>query len=464
MTTRKAVLFFLLLTATKVLGSDDFQREKQLLAAAKAGDLQAQFALGELYVHSRQLALQNPRKAEEWLTAAAKRDHLPAIMSLLALYQKADLGADDELRLSWLSRAADLGEVTACYQLGQMYWEGPRGVKRDRSRGLELIRQAASRGEIEALVFLADESLKGIGLLRHEDNARSLLQLAAQRGSLTAAIYLKQFDPSWQRLPDLPLAVRSLEKAAKGGDAHSMLLLGRAYETGTGVTSSISGTESMVLGFAQARSWYEKSAVAGSAEAHARLGVLNTLGIDAPANLAAASKNFRAAADMNNALGQLNLAVLLLRRQAKDNDPEKPRRLLEQASRENPNAAFEYAMLFYEGNLVGKDVARAAEIFLSAAKAGNASALTNLGVIAINGELGQADLVSATQWWQLAADAGSRDAQSFLQRTAGRLTPEQRDAATRAVRTWRETRAAEFLAQLPPMDIRGERNAGAKDK
>lgn len=448
-------LLLMLLSAAKAFGADDFQREKQLLPAAEAGDLQAQFALGELYMHSRQLALQQPRKAEEWLTAAAKRDYLPAIMSLLALYQKADLGADQELRLSWLSRAADLGEVSACYQLGQMYWEGPRGMKRDRPRGLDLIRRAASLGEIEALVFLANQSLDGTGMIRNETNARSLLQLAADRGSLTATIYLQQFDPKWRRLPDLPIAVRGLEKNAKNGDAQSMLLLGRAHETGTGVTASIGGTESMAIGFTKARSWYEKAAAAGSAEALARLGVLNTLGIDAPANLTAAAKCFRDAAAKGNALGQLNLAVLLLRGQAKDADPEKPRQLLEQAHRANANAAFEYGMLFYEGHLVAKDIARAAEIFLLAANAGNPSALTNLGVIAFNGELGKADLVTATQWWQLAAEAGSRDALRFLQRTSGRLTSDQREAAAKGVRAWREKRAAELLAQIPAMEIRG---------
>jgi TPR repeat protein len=449
-----AALAAIALALATAAAADDTAERDRLLPRAKAGDAAAQFNLGQLHRYSSEMRLRKPQDAETWLLAAAKQDHLPAILSLVELYQQHDLGADPAMVAGWMARAADLGDVGSRHRLGVLLWSGPRGVATDRPRALTLLRSAAAAGENDALVFLANESLEGAGARRDPAVARDLLALAAGEGSMPAAIFLQVFDPQWHRLPKLPLAVRSLETAAKSGDAAAMLLLGRAHETGTGVRAAAAGEGTLASSLAEARRWYRRAADAGSAEAEARLGVLVARGTDGPADRAAALQLFQSAAAKGDALGQLNFAVMLLQGLASDPDPRRPVELLTAASARRADARFELGMLHYEGNLVAKDLARARELFLQAARDRNAKAMANLGVIAYNGELGPADRAEADQWWRLAAANGSSDAQRFLRATSARLSPAVGAASAARTKEWEDGIAAARLARIPEVVLR----------
>ena len=52
---------------------------------------------------------------------------------------------DYDASVSWFSRAADLGEAEAQYNLGTMFLSGV-GVARDRERARECFRRAAEQG------------------------------------------------------------------------------------------------------------------------------------------------------------------------------------------------------------------------------------------------------------------------------------------------------------------------------
>lgn len=449
----KAVLAALALTAITVVADETAERDR-LLPRAKAGDAAAQFNLGQLHRYSGEMRLRNPQDAETWLLAAAKQDHLPAILSLIELYQQHDLGDDPAMVAGWMGRAADLGDIGSRHRLGVLLWSGDRGVAKDRPRALTLLRSAAAAGENDALVFLANECLEGAGARRDPAVARELLALAAEQGNIPAAIFLQVFDPQWHRLPKLPLAVRSLEAAAKSGDAVAMRLLGRAHETGTGVRAAAVGEGTLSSAHAEARKWYRLAADAGEAEAESRLGVLVARGTDGAADRPAALRLLQSAAAEGDALGQLNYAVMLLQGLASDPDPHRPVELLTAASGRRADAAFELGMLHYEGNLVPKDVARARELFLQAARGGSASAMANLGVIAHNGEFGPADRAEADHWWRLAEGHGSAEARRFLRATSAGLTPAQSAASAARTREWNDANAAARMARIPGVALR----------
>lgn len=446
--------FAILAALSATVFADDKALFDRLLPLAEAGDAQAQYELAQLYRYSTEARFLNPKRAEDWLIAASKQDHLPAIVGLLELYQGADFGAHPTQILELLERAATLGDIGSMHKAGMLLWQGDRNMRPDRPRALKFLRAAAGAGETEAIMFLANECLEGAGALRDEATARKLLEAAASEGNVAAAIYLHQFTSKWYRLPRLRLAVRSLEKLAKNGDAQAMLLLGRAHETGTGIRDAMPGEGSVAAGFADAQLWYQKAALAGNAEAEARLGVLYSNGVTASRNPKAALACFVNASAKGNSLGQLNLAVSILRGEHKDPNPLKALELLTAAAATNTDAAFELGMLYYEGNGVTKDIARAHELFLKAAGGNNPNAMVNLGVIAYNGEIGAGDRALADHWWRLAAARGSPDAQRFLKATAQKLTPAEIAASAAHTKAWSAAHAEKRLAKIPAIALR----------
>ena len=111
-------------------------------------------------------------------------------------------------------------------------------------------------------------------------------------------------------------------------------------------------------------------------------------------------------------------------------------------------------MLHYEGHLTAKDMTRAQELFLQAARGGNANAMVNLGVIAYNGETGTRDRAEANHWWQLAAERGSADAARFLAATSNKLSAEELAKSSAQSAAWKASLAQARLATLPSIALR----------
>lgn len=70
--------------------------------------------------------------------------------------------------------------------------------------------------------------------------------------------------------------------------------------------------------------------------------------------------------------------------------------------------------MYYDGEGVEQDYAKAAEWFALAAEQGEIEAQYTLGYIYLNGEGVEQDLDKAVEYYQLAADQGSEDADAKL--------------------------------------------------
>jgi uncharacterized protein len=124
---------------------------KALIAKAEAGDLEAQFRVGNAYDFGKG-APRDRDEAVKWYTMAAERNHSEAQNSLGSIFQEQKNYA---LALKWYERASLEGHALATNSLAYLYDLG-LGVPQDRRRGFELYSRAADLGWAEAMWNIAN--------------------------------------------------------------------------------------------------------------------------------------------------------------------------------------------------------------------------------------------------------------------------------------------------------------------
>ncbi|WP_158089671.1 tetratricopeptide repeat protein [Magnetofaba australis] len=118
------------------------------LQAAKAGDAQAQFQVGEIYLTGPEP--QHLVEAAQWFHKAAEQGHAAAQASLGVLYY-AGVGVkeDNAEAVKWFQEAAVKHHADAQYHLGLMYEQGS-GIKANLERALKWYDYAAGQGHVAA--------------------------------------------------------------------------------------------------------------------------------------------------------------------------------------------------------------------------------------------------------------------------------------------------------------------------
>lgn len=124
---------------------------QDMKAKADAGDPQAQFTLGSLYDSGRGGVRRSGTEAEKWYRRAAEAGHAEAQNSLGSGLQAARRYAEAR---EWYEKAAAQNHDLALNSLGYLYDEG-LGVTQDRRKGFEYYTRAANLGEPEAMWNIA---------------------------------------------------------------------------------------------------------------------------------------------------------------------------------------------------------------------------------------------------------------------------------------------------------------------
>ena len=109
---------------------------KALEKSAKAGDVEAQFTVGNAYLTGDGVK-QNLKKATQWLFKAAQAGQADAIKALCTYYSDA------------LEQVATAGNADAQFALANFYETG-NGVAQNQAKALELYGSAAAQGNAEA--------------------------------------------------------------------------------------------------------------------------------------------------------------------------------------------------------------------------------------------------------------------------------------------------------------------------
>lgn len=149
--------------------------------AARAGDTEAAFQLGEMLRIGVIGVEPAPGRAWPWYKLAAQRRHAGAALVLGMLYKNGDgVPRDDAQGAHWLTIASDLGNAHAMFLLSNAYREG-RGVPPDAARARQLLEEAAEHEYPPAVQELAMTVQTGDALSpKDELRAGHLLQEASE--------------------------------------------------------------------------------------------------------------------------------------------------------------------------------------------------------------------------------------------------------------------------------------------
>ncbi len=225
----------------------------------------------------------------------------------------------------------------------------------------------ASRGDVDAQLSVALMYASGEGVSKDIKEAAKWFRAAAEQGNVLAQFNLGEMYAKGNGLPqNYHEAAAWYLKAAEQGNVAAKFNLGLMYGNGQGVRYDPN----------KAEKWLTEAAEQGDAKMQFALGKMYARGVEVPYDAKNAEKWLREAAGQGDA-----------------------------------NMQFFVGQLYRDlGELVVQDREEAASWFHKAAEQGHAMAKLNLGVMYLNGEGIQVDMVQAYKWLYLAAISGNEEA------------------------------------------------------
>lgn len=422
---RRVVLALCLLGVTDAVLASTSRLEAGLQAYDR-GELKTAFSILEdlaLDADSEALAVagymlekgqgtdKDPEEAMRFYKAGAIRDH-PRCQALLGqAYETGLVGPPDlVLALQWYERAVEAGDNAARIRLARMYLEG-RGVRADRGRGLDLLREGAENGNLNSQVTLAEvvEQLREQG---REDELVRWFERDAEAGDANAQAQLAYMYQTGRGIPpDSAKAYHWALQAALQDHPNAEARLGYLYQTGTGIEQD----------FGEALAWYEKAAEKEEAVALNNLGYMHLKGLGVTPDSQRAAKYYARAARQGNAFAQANLGNLYWSGQHQQDDSEDSvntaLRWFRRAAEEGlAHARTSLGYAYQTGRGVTRDYAAAARWYSMASAQGDAVAQGNLAYLYQNGLGVESDAGRALSLFRAAAAGGY----GYAQRNLGR--------------------------------------------
>ena len=118
---------------------------------ANEGDPECQYSVGQGYDHGLDGLPKSTAEAKRWYLAAAEQGHAIAEFSLATMSRKE--GNDVDF-LRYLRGSASKGYDLACYNLGEHYYYGERGLQESAEEAIRVATTAAERGHTKSMGLL----------------------------------------------------------------------------------------------------------------------------------------------------------------------------------------------------------------------------------------------------------------------------------------------------------------------
>jgi len=183
--------------------------------------------------------------------------------------------------------------------------------------------------------------------------------------------------------------------------------LGEMSEAGTGIPQN----------YWTARSWYQKAADVGHADAMGNLGALLERGLGGPQNLEMAREWYVKGTALNGRIAMHNLGLMFENGRGAAKDLAQAKFWYERAAAlKYPPALNDLGRLYLMGLGVPKSYPLAKASFEQAANLGNAAAMNNLGMLYLNGRGVRRDISVARTWLEKSATLNDAQARDNLKR------------------------------------------------
>lgn len=204
---------------------DPEQAVAWIVKAADAGNAAAQYALGKFY-RDGEYVQRDIAKALELFTLSAEQKNEYAAYQLGRLYLAGeDIPKDMAAAVKWLTFSSDLGNQYAQYALAKLYLAG-EDVPQDISRAVELFTQSANQKNEYAEYQLGKLYLAGEHLPKDVDTAIRWLTEAAEQNNQFAQYVLGKLYLCGHDVPhDREKAVMFLQASAAQGNIYAQFFL-----------------------------------------------------------------------------------------------------------------------------------------------------------------------------------------------------------------------------------------------
>ncbi len=378
--------------------------EQWMHRAAEQGLVEAEYDLGYLLENEfdksgHQVA--NFQVASEWFRKAADHGSVKAMFELAELYHYGKLGDDQRTNcIPWYLKAAAQGNVEAKAEIGELPRYYPNSELLKKTDVVTALQQSAESGNFEAQFQLAKRYQTGDGVPKDATEAFKWMQKAAQNGTENSAVG----DAMYQ----LGLMYEKGEGTARDeAQAHALFLaaadayappdatfrVGQMYEKGEGVPQDDRKAAEYYAG--EFHNFVDTNNVNIVHPEQYANGVINyanasDAGIESLLHLWAAGRGFPAEKDKQIP------------------GCKEPAALIQYFTGYIKTAKAQYyaGEIYYEGKLVSKDVAQAANWFNKAATQGSPEAMNRIGEMWAAGISGAPDLREAANWYHKAAVKG----------------------------------------------------------
>lgn len=271
-------------------------------------------------------------------------------------------------------------------------------------RAAEIFRQVADAGFSQGMFGLADMKMAGKGIPLDIKGAIDLYEAAAAAGNIPAQFRLGTIHWAQGDNYQPERAYQSFVMCAEAGFPPAYNCLGDCHFYGIGTPKDPQ----------KAVEWFTKAAECGDADASFKLGCIFEDGMGVPKDEALSVKMFTKAAMSGVPEAQFRVGSLVYEGKMEGGKAGAARwfSLCEDAI---PIAKFNLASMYYSGDGVEKDVAKAFSMYCQLAELNDPDALYQVGKMYINGEGTEADPQKGFEMIGRAASAGHPEAQVLIE-------------------------------------------------
>jgi len=487
---------------------------KTLILAAQDGDLQAQWALAQVY-QLGDIEIRDTAKAAEYYEMAAQQGYGPAALQLAMMYSTGSgVPQSKETSMIWMIQAADAGILEAQFIVGNAYDKGLDGVEKNWKKAVAYFSKACSQDNPEACyqagAIIAENA--------SNDKALPLIERAAQLGHLISqvelATYYQEPRPGVQDLakskfwfqkaadrgvseaakaiwmqyavdhgvePEKMAMLKYYNELADNNDPEGFYHLGWMYRNGIDIAPDFKLAETSLLQAAKlghpdaqfklaqiyffgnpdqgieeqpakAMEWLRKAVAAKHPEATVFLAECYENGINVEADLGETLRLLKSVADKNDKAMAALGQIQLTQAQTAEELASAVATIKKAALAFNPTAQMSLALLYREGKSVEQSDAVAFSWMKRAAMQDLLPAQVAIATYCQQGIGTQADISEARAWWEEAASKGHIP--SMLNLAASLITTTATSEETQRGLTW--LMAAEKMGSKEAADLLDE--------
>lgn len=389
------------------------------LNAAQKGNAYAQYSVAFMYMRGL-FVKQEDSQVIKWMKLAAENGNVSAQKLMGDYYYYGSFGCQKDMRetIKWYEMGAKNNNPECILRLGLIYEEGD-GVQKNILKAADWYQRGAKAG-IPSCLYNLGKLIINKEIAGEEQKGFSLIQQAAEEGYSFAQNYMgKAYRFGWMVNINPVRATNWFTKAAEQGLSDAMCNLGDMYSHEDGLTTN----------YEKALYWYEKAAEDKHQRALTEIGDMYYSGKGVLQDYPKAMEYYQRACEEGYPYAFYSLGFMYLKGQGTAPDKEKAMEYLSQAAAMGNESAFQllnridheeeeeeekdidpFARQAYadaQQALEAKETERYVNLLIQAANLGYTQAMNDLGDLYFNGELVPKEMAKSYNYFLKASQNGS---------------------------------------------------------